>query len=81
MMPKFPFPYDLRTDAVRYRAVSLASWGHRSLRIYITPNYKKNRHVVGALHDPRTGTARWPHGDRAENCKVLAGHFGAKIAR
>ena len=48
-----------------------------TLRFCLTLNYTKNknrkpvagRHVVGALHDPCTGTARWPHSDGAGNTR------------
>ena len=45
---------------------------------------KKNRrnvarlHVVGASHDPRTGIARWSHGDRAKNARFLLVVFEQK---
>ena len=37
--------------------------------------------LMPSLHlacDELTAIARWQHGDRAENARLLAGHFGAK---
>ena len=76
-MPKFPFLYGLRTEAVRYRTV----FGRRRVAVASTilfnsELYKKkyckpvaHRHVVGTSHELRTGTARWSHDDRAENAR------------
>ena len=74
-MPKFPFPCGLRTEAVRYRTdfghhrVAVASTILFNSELYKRLKFVARRHVVGASHDPHTGTALWPHGDHAENAR------------
>ena len=52
-----------------YRRVAVASTIMFNSELYKKKNCKPVacRHIVGASHDPHTGTASWSHGDRVEN--------------